>query len=110
VGSLEIAEFQTLMRRTSIERDSKRGVGITALWLTSEIGNAADALINRNQIALKEEVVDVFAWLCSLCNIIGVCVEESAIDRYGGQMPKIWTHTTYLQQHSVGEFYSSSLC
>lgn len=83
-----IAQFQTLMRKTYIERDSKRGPQITALWLTSEIGELADALIKSDQEGLKEEVADIFAWLCSLCNVIGVSVEEAVIERYGVGCPK----------------------
>ncbi len=76
------------MRRTYYERDSTRGAHATALWLASELGEFIDALIKEDEMRLKEEAADVLAWFFSLCNLLGVNVEEAFVERYGAGCPR----------------------
>ena len=83
-----VAEFQDLMRRIYHERDLRRGVNVRAIWLVSELGELMDALVKSDWAALREETADVLAWLCSLCNVLGIDVERAAVQRYGSGCPK----------------------
>jgi len=81
-----IHEFQQLMRRTYVRRDKKRGLDATALWLVSEVGELADAVLREKRA--DKEAADVFAWLCSVCNLLGIDLESASFRKYGGGCPK----------------------
>jgi len=83
-----IKDFQKLMGEIYIHRDLKRGDKNTMLWLISEVGEFAKALIKNNKQDLEDEAADVLAWLCSECNLIGVDLEKAAIRKYDGKCPK----------------------
>jgi NTP pyrophosphatase (non-canonical NTP hydrolase) len=86
MGSLK--EFQDLMKKIYYERDLKRGSYKTALWLVSEMGEFFDALIRFNKPELEKEAADVLAWLCSICNLLEINLEEAAFKKYSGECPK----------------------
>ncbi len=86
MGSLK--EFQDLMKKIYYERDLKRGPYKTALWLISEVGEFSDALIQFNKSELEGEAADILAWLCSICNLLEINLEEAAFKKYGGKCPK----------------------
>jgi NTP pyrophosphatase (non-canonical NTP hydrolase) len=86
MGSLK--EFQDLMKKIYYERDLKRGPYKTALWLISEVGEFSDALIQFNKSELEAEAADILAWLCSICNLLEINLEEAAFKKYGGKCPK----------------------
>jgi len=71
-----IKEFQNLMKDLYIERDRKRGLDKTLLWLQSEEGELVDAYLKKDISAIEEEVADVFAWLCSVCNLLDIDLEK----------------------------------
>lgn len=83
-----IKDFQKLMGEIYIHRDLKRGDKNTMLWLISEVGEFAKALIKNDKQDLEDEAADVLAWLCSECNLIGVDLEKVAIRKYDGKCPK----------------------
>ncbi len=83
-----IREFQELMRSLYYDKDSKRGVEKTYIWLVQEVGELGRALLKGDGQNLKEEVADVLAWLASLCNLLGIDLEEAATSRYNGVCPK----------------------
>lgn len=68
-------------------RDRARGVERTLLWLTSEVGEMAEAIIKGGG-RLEEEAADVLAWLLSLCNVAEIDLERSFIEKYGGGCPR----------------------
>ncbi|HYH28109.1 MAG TPA: MazG nucleotide pyrophosphohydrolase domain-containing protein [Actinomycetota bacterium] len=84
---MHISEFQDLMRRTYLERDSARGRDAVFRWLTEEIGEVARAMRHEDRLALEHEVGDVLAWLTSLANVLGVDVEAAA-GRFSDGCPK----------------------
>jgi NTP pyrophosphatase (non-canonical NTP hydrolase) len=82
---MEIAAFRDVLRRTSFERDTQRGIDGTFRWLTEEIGEVARAL--RGDGDLEHEFGDVLAWVGSLANLAGVDLEQAAA-RYAHGCPK----------------------
>jgi NTP pyrophosphatase (non-canonical NTP hydrolase) len=81
-----IHEFQQLMRRTYLRRDKKRGLDATVLWLVCEIGELADAVLKEKPAG--KEAADVFAWLCSVCNLIDIDLESASFKKYGRGCPR----------------------
>ena len=73
---MKISEFQRLIEKTYLKRDSARGLPGTFMWFTEEVGELATALREGTKEELKNEFADVFAWLCSLASIAGVEMEE----------------------------------
>ena len=84
---MDLADLQTTMRDTYMERDSERGRDATFRWLTEEVGELAKALRRGDRANLEHEFGDVLAWLLSLANIEGVDL-ESAMERYADGCPK----------------------
>jgi NTP pyrophosphatase (non-canonical NTP hydrolase) len=84
---MHLAEFQDLMRRTYLERDTQRGIDGTFRRLVEEVGELARALRHEDTRARHEELSDVLAWLASVANQTGVDIERAAA-RYAGGCPK----------------------
>jgi NTP pyrophosphatase (non-canonical NTP hydrolase) len=84
---MHLAEFQELMRRTYLERDTQRGIDGTFRRLVEEVGELARALRHEDSRARREELSDVLAWLVSVANQAGVDV-EAAVARYADGCPK----------------------
>jgi len=84
-----IKEFQQLMRTLYSGRDIARGPQKTMLWLVSEVGELAEAMVKENSLeVVRTEVADVLAWLCSLCNVLEIDLEKSATSKYGDKCPR----------------------
>ena len=88
MSSLQICEFQEMMRRLYFHRDSERGVKGTYGWLVDELGELGEALKGNDREATEREFADVIAWLASLANITGIDLERAAINKYSGKCPK----------------------
>jgi NTP pyrophosphatase (non-canonical NTP hydrolase) len=84
---MHLAEFQDLMRRTYLERDTQRGIDGTFRRLVEEVGELARALRHEDPQARREELSDVLAWLVSVANQAGVDIEMAAA-RYADGCPK----------------------
>ena len=84
---MEIRDFQDLISRTYLEKDSRRGEWGTYAWLVEEVGELARAMRKGGRDALDEEFADVFAWLASLANLRGISLEE-AVGKYARGCPK----------------------
>ena len=83
-----ISEFQTLMTTLYGSRDVQRGPEKSLLWLLSECGELLDAYLKGDSETLQEEVADVFAWLCSICNLLNIDLELAAWKKYPYKCPK----------------------
>lgn len=83
-----IHEFQELMVTLYGNRDRKRGIEKSLLWLQTENGELLEAYLKEDQAALEEEVADVFAWLCSVCNLLNIDLESAAWKKYQSRCPK----------------------
>lgn len=75
---MELSEFQEVIRRTYLGRDSARGSDGTFRWMVEEVGELARALRDGDPAARSHEVGDVLAWLASVANISGVDLEQAA--------------------------------
>ncbi len=80
---MKIEEAQEMMRRIYLERDQARGVEGTmkrTLDEVEELQVAVDKTEARSAIA--EEIADVFAWLCSLANLLEIDVSDAFFKKY----------------------------
>ena len=81
---MRISEFQKLIRDLYFEKDYKRGVKGTFVWLVEEIGELAANLnkteINKNLIS--EELADIIAWTHSIANLLDIDIENSLSSKY----------------------------
>jgi len=82
VCAMDIKRAQEYIREAYYERDSARGVFATFTWFTEEVGELAEAVLNMDRGMLEEELADVFAWLLSIANLVGVDLEEAFKKKY----------------------------
>lgn len=82
-----LSDYQELMKTMYGERDAKRGAERTLLWLVSELGEVADALVKGDREALRGELADVLAWLLSFSNVVGIDIGEAFLGKYGDGCP-----------------------
>ena len=83
---MQLSEFQGLIERTYLQRDSARGLGGTFMWFVEEVGELATALRSGSRENLEEEFADVLAWLCTLASLTGVRMEH-AVAKYANGCP-----------------------
>ena len=83
-----INSFQKLMNTLYGERDRNRGIEKTLLWLQTENGELIDAFLKKERKAIEEEIADVFAWLCSVCNLLEIKLDEVSWKKYANICPK----------------------
>ena len=83
-----LSVFQNLMKELYYDRDNRRGIDKCLLWLQSEQGELIDAYMKGNLTSMKEEVADIVAWLCSVCNLLGIDLEETIWEKYPNKCPK----------------------
>ena len=79
---MTIREFQELIREAYFERDSRRGLFKTWLWLQEEMGELAKAIRRGDTENIAEEIADVIAWTISVANLLGIDVEDAIIKKY----------------------------
>lgn len=84
---MHIREFQDLIERTYLAKDSERGLAGTFMWFVEEVGELARALKRDDRKNLNEEFADVLAWLVTLGSIAGIDVEAAAA-KYAKGCPK----------------------
>jgi len=83
---MELADFQRLIERTYLKKDSARGFERTFLWFTEEVGELASALRSGGPAERREEFADVLAWLFTLASLSGIEMEE-VVSRYARGCP-----------------------
>lgn len=79
---MRIREAQEFIRGKFYEKDAARGVYATFTWFAEEVGELAEALLRSEKGMLEEEIADVFAWLLSIANLVGVDLEEAFSRKY----------------------------
>ncbi len=85
--SIQLDDFQRLIRDMYLEKDIARGVDGTFMWLTEEIGELASALREGTHEERSEEFADVLAWLTTIANIVDVDLSEAITRKYGSGCP-----------------------
>ncbi len=78
---MEIDDFQNLIENLYGEVDRERGVPSTVAWLCEEVGELAQAVRKGTPESQLHELGDVFAWVASLANQMGLSLQEAA-ERY----------------------------
>ena len=85
---MHIHEFQEMMKRLYIQKDTQRGVKGNYEWLVDEIRELGEALEGTDKEATEKEFADVIAWLASLANVTGIDLEKAALTKYPDKCPK----------------------
>ncbi|MHA1812688.1 MAG: MazG nucleotide pyrophosphohydrolase domain-containing protein, partial [Candidatus Thorarchaeota archaeon] len=80
---VNIREAQEMMKRIYYERDKARGIERTILRTYQELGELSDAVLRgEDQSAIVSEMADVFAWVCSVANLLGVDLGDALLSKY----------------------------
>ena len=86
---MDTKDAQDLMRRIYLERDKARGLERTLLRTFQELGELSDAILReKDEDAINDEFADVFAWLCSLANLLDVDLSEALLKKYNNACSK----------------------
>ena len=85
--TINLAEFQQLIRNMYLDRDVARGVDGTFMWLMEEVGELAAALREGTHEQRTAEFADVLAWLTTIANVVGVDLTEAVTKKYGAGCP-----------------------
>lgn len=82
---MDTKEAQELMRRIYFERDKERGLERTLLRTFQELNELSDAILQgRTREEIRNEIGDVFAWLCSIANLLDIDISEALKKKYPG--------------------------
>lgn len=87
---MRISDFQKIINDIYFERDSKRGIKATFVWLIEEMGELA-SIIRKQEIDKKkasEEIADLIAWANSLANLLDIDVEKALVEKYPNKCRK----------------------
>jgi NTP pyrophosphatase (non-canonical NTP hydrolase) len=80
---MKIEDAQEMMRKIYFERDKARGVSSTLQRTSEELTELKEAIVHASsRKALEEEVADVFAWLCSLANLLDINISDVFYAKY----------------------------
>jgi len=80
---MKIEDAQEMMRKIYFEKDRQRGIKGTFRRTSEELDELEEAILQeRGMLSLEEEVADVFAWLCSLANLLGIDISEAFYRKY----------------------------
>lgn len=104
--SMDLRDFQNLIKEMYFEKDVARGVSGTYMWLAEELGELASDLRQVEQLRqadssdegaarklesvesnLKTEFADVIAWLVTIANIVEVDLSDALSAKYGNGCP-----------------------
>lgn len=80
---MKIEDAQDMMKRVYLERDRERGIKGTLRRTKEELVELSEAILQKSsQNDLEKEVADVFAWLCSLANLLGINISDAFLAKY----------------------------
>jgi NTP pyrophosphatase (non-canonical NTP hydrolase) len=80
---LRIEKAQEMMRKIYLTRDRARGIAGTLKRTFEELEELREAIDNKDTASgIADEVADVFAWLCSLANLLEIDVSEVFYKKY----------------------------
>lgn len=85
---MDTKDAQDLMKRIYLKKDKERGVQGTILRTFEELGELSEAITSGIQEDIEKEMADVFAWLCSLANLLDIDLTESLLKKYQGACSK----------------------
>ena len=80
---MDTKDAQNLMRRIYYERDVERGIDGTLLRTFQELGELSEAIQKKKDIAaISAEIADVFAWVCSIANLLEIDLSDALQEKY----------------------------
>ncbi len=80
---MKIEEAQDMMRKIYLERDTTRGIDRTILRTFQELAELSEAIMkDEGKQEIADELGDVFAWICSLANLLDVDLSEAFYSKY----------------------------
>ena len=85
---MRIKEAQRMMKELYYERDKRRGIERTFMWMVEEVGELSEAIMSGDEEKISEEFADLIAWMFSLANVLQVDVEEVFLSKYDWKCPK----------------------
>lgn len=75
-------DAQTHIAELYLEKDRRRGVTPTMLWLVEEVGELSEAVRRNERPGIEEELADVQAWLLSVANLLDVDLQRAFDAKY----------------------------
>jgi len=86
---MDTKKAQDMIRNIYLERDRARGLERTLLRTFEELGELSDAILrSKSKNELSDEVADVFAWVCSIANLLDIDLSEALYNKYSGVCSK----------------------
>ncbi|MBS7251981.1 MAG: nucleotide pyrophosphohydrolase [Candidatus Freyarchaeota archaeon] len=85
---MDLRSAQEMMLQIYGDRDKRRGIEGTFMWLIEEIGELSVAIRKKEIKDIKEEFADVLAWLFSLANVLNVDLSVCFIEKYNSFCPR----------------------
>jgi len=86
---MDTKEAQDMIRSIYLERDRARGLERTLLRTFEELGELSDAILrSKSRNELSDEIADVFAWVCSIANLLDIDLSEALYRKYSGVCSK----------------------
>jgi len=86
---MDTKDAQDLMRRVYLERDKARGLQGTLLRTFQELEELSEAILEgHSKDDISDEIADVYAWLCSLANLLDIDVFEAFYKKYADACSK----------------------
>jgi NTP pyrophosphatase (non-canonical NTP hydrolase) len=86
---MDTKDAQDMIRRIYLERDRARGLERTLLRTFEELGELSDAILrNKSRTEMSDEIADVFAWVCSIANLLDIDLSEALYNKYNGVCSK----------------------
>ena len=80
---MKIEEVQEMMRKVYWNRDKIRGVKGTLRRTEEELAELSVAILEKEgSKAIEDERADVFAWLCSLANLLDIDMSKAFYKKY----------------------------
>jgi NTP pyrophosphatase (non-canonical NTP hydrolase) len=82
---MDTKDAQDLMRQIYYERDIERGIDRTLLRTFQELGELSEAIQRKKSTdAVSAEMADVFAWICSVANLLEIDLSDVLHKKYPG--------------------------
>ncbi len=81
---MELSNFQKLIRDLYFQKDKKRGIQGTFIWLVEEVGELAHLLKNKELDLnnISQELADIIAWTASIANLLNIDLQKAFAEKY----------------------------
>lgn len=80
---MDTKDAQNLMCRVYLERDKERGIQGTLLRTFQELSELSEAILKEHsKDVISDEIADVYAWLCSIANLLDIDISDAFHKKY----------------------------